>query len=1332
MEETKRGRVVEDLITEIKDYLEDDNSGRTVRQDSVFRLLLRVPPLQRKLSEYLLEKMVEAVLTDDTPDNTYHIQVLNQFRWLDGLVGTKEFADKVFEVLPVVPLHVRKDVVSALPDILEDSEHVNAALKLGTLLTEDKELSLTILETLSNLNVDTDMVSEIRSTVMGTLKSAELSQLPMIVRFVLSSVSSQEALQVVSQLRANLDFRTILPAALSSTQKTFSMENDYELLTMTEIKNAVQLQLFLGDAWAKAVERVKVAADHKPLDLLFLLLLHNVSPKPKTVEALLRGKVRCGQFTPALLDATFATHAQVVTSYSSTVLHLAQVLLWSPEPQVLKFGTHLYQHMFVCFGGSTRQEAVVNLVTHVGSGVQAQMNAALDCLVDLAHRHTVLMAPFGAFFKGMLDFLRNLSLCQIRTLFLVIALIAYQGGQQGAMFQDELHMMIRKMLTRFCPKSKRIGVVGALMTVKAMAASKTEDSLDQSASVSSATTPPETVKAAIELLELVRSSTSSSPRALALFYDELSRIVIRGGLDSRIETWIGDTIITDFQDDYVVDVTLGEKEPREPFQQELLFSLDDLPDGAIALNLCPLLLKEKNEVKGKRKHVSLLTLSPLFRLLRVAEQMLNGETLEGIDALLGCPVRMPASSVCESFHSLSAEHRQAVVASAFHCVNWFRELVNGFCGLQSEDPRAKVIDRIRRIVELQKGLEKWLQGVPGYIPPLSVFDTEDEDTKPPSVLQPPAKRGRKGGAGSKGKKRKVMSDDDDSDDEAGPSKKATSPAEAEDDADSSGEDPDSEVGKGSATSASWRPFLRELDLDVFEVLSVGLECGETEAPSSKLTTSELLFLLDDLWRKLDRALPSSAPKRFSAFKTKGSRDIGFSNLSLYPESDVAKFAVGIVPHLCSLLEDASAYFQHVISQNDGMVDAAGMFTAGAKEIASCMTLLLSCFNSLFSWNGFETAVGRDLLREAFRSISGRIGTTQLTQVHVFELGKRTFSYFAKFAESVTEPDGATSLLRLLCTVADRAELRAPDARDVRGVADGFLRRDWLCRPAPNAAPQRPRGSQFNESLQFMLSTFLSESECVLSSLHEIATDCLPNVLDDGTSEEAAAEQPKSFPTLDKSTLNAYYKTMFSNLTEAVRDLSMKVPSDQEEKLKHLEKWSLAITVFQKLVSVVKKSSVRNNLSVCLKFGRQFLESFLRNGMPLLDSLFKSQHGDVQGLLKNLQQSTRYLQHICSHSKVVKDVGLTGQVPAVRKTLELFVFRVKAMLTNNRCQDAFWVGNLKNRDLKGAEILSQTTAADSGDEVQSEDARSGHESDASIVSGKGTADEGTAQDASEDY
>jgi len=39
------------------------------------------------------------------------------------------------------------------------------------------------------------------------------------------------------------------------------------------------------------------------------------------------------------------------------------------------------------------------------------------------------------------------------------------------------------------------------------------------------------------------------------------------------------------------------------------------------------------------------------------------------------------------------------------------------------------------------------------------------------------------------------------------------------------------------------------------------------------------------------------------------------------------------------------------------------------------------------------------------------------------------------------------------------------------------------------------------------------------------------------------------------------------------------------------------------------------------------------------------------------------------------------VPLLKKSLEQFVYRVKAMLAFNHCQEAFWVGILKNRDLQ---------------------------------------------------
>jgi hypothetical protein len=43
---------------------------------------------------------------------------------------------------------------------------------------------------------------------------------------------------------------------------------------------------------------------------------------------------------------------------------------------------------------------------------------------------------------------------------------------------------------------------------------------------------------------------------------------------------------------------------------------------------------------------------------------------------------------------------------------------------------------------------------------------------------------------------------------------------------------------------------------------------------------------------------------------------------------------------------------------------------------------------------------------------------------------------------------------------------------------------------------------------------------------------------------------------------------------------------------------------------------------------------------------------------------------------MKDLALTNVVPLLKKCLEAFVYRVKAMLTMNKCLEAFWLGNLK--------------------------------------------------------
>ena len=64
-----------------------------------------------------------------------------------------------------------------------------------------------------------------------------------------------------------------------------------------------------------------------------------------------------------------------------------------------------------------------------------------------------------------------------------------------------------------------------------------------------------------------------------------------------------------------------------------------------------------------------------------------------------------------------------------------------------------------------------------------------------------------------------------------------------------------------------------------------------------------------------------------------------------------------------------------------------------------------------------------------------------------------------------------------------------------------------------------------------------------------------------------------------------------------------------------------------------------------------------------------------------------------------------------------MFRVKAMLALNKCHEAFWLGNLKNRDIQGQEILSQVSAREEEEEEGEESGQEEMEVDAEEEEGE---------------
>ena len=73
-----------------------------------------------------------------------------------------------------------------------------------------------------------------------------------------------------------------------------------------------------------------------------------------------------------------------------------------------------------------------------------------------------------------------------------------------------------------------------------------------------------------------------------------------------------------------------------------------------------------------------MTIAPHFRVLTNCEVLLHDNSLEQVDALLGCPVYLPTADYIDSFGTLEHDEQNIILPCLFTTVNWFRELINSF------------------------------------------------------------------------------------------------------------------------------------------------------------------------------------------------------------------------------------------------------------------------------------------------------------------------------------------------------------------------------------------------------------------------------------------------------------------------------------------------------------------------------------------------------------------------------------------------------------------------------------------------------------------------------
>ncbi|CAL1539003.1 unnamed protein product, partial [Lymnaea stagnalis] len=1250
--------------------------------DSVVRLFLGVDVIQSPFMTLLLEKLPEFLGDDDFIfHNGQKIYIprllLSQFRFLDRIVDGKELTKKLLEILSSTSVDVQIEIMACIPDIVEDSEHGEVARKLREELMGNKDLTCPVIDALTYLNISSDLVTEIRTSVLDMLKTFSINDLPIVINFLLESVTAQEALEVRCDMCYNIN--QLSTDVIDNRIKT-SIK-----LTIDALKSRMQFKRAVAEAWLKALDAAK---DFKPIDIFVLLILHWLNNK-KAVESLMRNKIRNGLITEANLHSTITSYTSIIREYFPSLMSLARGLLHSPEPSICSIACSIYKMTFTAFDSYCKQEIVESLITHTGSGVIGEIEASLDTFADLVKDQLQAMSRYAAHVKIVLDCLdhNNLTVTQIKKVYLLLAKLAFHSSQEVSYLQDDLHIIICKQLTSGNPKYKRMGVVGALSIVHALAASNG----------TSTDLPSDQYKQVVKLLELIQNNCKRDPEISALFLDSLAEMIGTEKLYGNVETWVADNMTQVFEENYVADV----EEDADLIKNSLLpidvlYSLNNVTESTIVINLIPLVekLMDKTPRQPMDSATSPLCLAPLFHLVAVCEMRKSDGDLENIDALLGCPVLMVKPEIYEQMKSLPTKKKDIVCAGLFLCINWFREVANGFAAMSNAEMKAKVMMRLTQITELNHILQKCLALHPDFQPPTAIFDVDCQPVTTP--LPGPSTSGgdkkvKKAPKKKKGKKSIDPIDDVDIDDTILTRQSTTSQVASQTD------------HQKTVDLSNFRQYFRELDFKVFNILNAGIitraaldsEMHTRATEELQIGLAELHFLLEDLALKLKHSLIASASKRRTFFKVRTSKNVGYSMLDHFSPSHIATEASKLLPCLCDHLERACNFFQTLISDNDGMVDGPNRGTEEATKMASCYNVLLQCVLSLFSWNGFNSEENKDLLKEMLMVMGKRMsGSSDLSSfVSLQDSLIMAFKYFGNLVETSPDTETAATLIKLLMVLADRCQSDDLNAK-LASHAKSFLGRDWR---KPDG--ERMKGAKHNEDLQVMIKAYLEYDPEPLQALEDVTNGLaeLVNLDKNGCSED--------FVSLNRQTFTIFYKVLLTELISNIKRIPAGKKNDPENvREDRLMMWTLTVKVLQVATSLTKVFNARGNLGAALKYGRQFLEIFLRQAMPLLDVTFRRHHTDVEKLLRSLQQSTRMLQHLCGHSKINKDIALTNQVPMLRKALEGLVFRVKAMLTLNNCQDAFWVGNLKNRNLRGEVILSQASMSNttSNSEDEGED------------------------------
>ena len=342
-------------------------------------------------------------------------------------------------------------------------------MALRELRSDDPTLLIPCLDALSNLQLSPEQMEETVRDALAALKSADYASLPSIVRFLvqhvpLSSGSNangtlcSEAIEEFRMIRLGENLHDSSSKPQKIDMKASGLEASSEALMLEAFAQGMQYRKDLADALLSAVQK---SSDNGSADIWLLLCCGCAPHNRSKVRALFRSKSTSGHFNSSLMKDVICGNSPSLSFLFNSSMSIFDALLRCPERKARNFGGLAYMLYFAEFHHPVqRQEIIGALVTHIGSGSTTEISTAIEVLSSLTYETiqrtggTESLRPYAPFFTSLLDFIPQLSIDQVRKLFLI--LFAVGEDSCADVGYDDVHIVIRKYLSQNSITAKRV------------------------------------------------------------------------------------------------------------------------------------------------------------------------------------------------------------------------------------------------------------------------------------------------------------------------------------------------------------------------------------------------------------------------------------------------------------------------------------------------------------------------------------------------------------------------------------------------------------------------------------------------------------------------------------------------------------------------------------------------------------------------------------------------------------------------------------------------------------------------------------------------------------